>query len=116
MCCVRRWLLLQLLGLFSLATLVSVADGQSPMNMMSKIMMGGNGDNETGDGMMQMMGRNMSRMPFKMGVMAMPLMCTTLGDIISGQFEADADTEGNETQDKSMNEMIQQCVEAQFCQ
>ena len=67
--------------------------------------------------MMQMMGgENLSRMPFKMGVMAMPLMCTTPGDIISGQFEADADTEGNDTQDRTMNEMIQQCVEAQFCQ
>jgi hypothetical protein len=99
-----------IVGSFFLPTLVSVADGQSPMNMMSKIMMGGNGDNETDDEMMQIMGGNMSRMPFKMGVMAMPLMCTTPGDIISGQFEADADTEGNETQDKSMNEMIQQMM------
>jgi hypothetical protein len=99
-----------IVGSFFLPTLVSVADGQSPMNMMSKIMMGGNGDNETDDEMMQIMGGNMSRMPFKMGVMAMPLMCTTPGDIISGQFEADANTEGNETQDKSMNEMIQQMM------
>jgi hypothetical protein len=80
------------------------------MNMMSKMMMGGNGDNETGDGMMQMMGGNMSRLPFEMGVLAMPLMCTTPGDIISGQFEADADTEDNETQDMTMNEMIQQMM------
>jgi hypothetical protein len=63
-------------------------------------------------GMMQMMGGNMSRMPFKMGVLAMPLMCSTPGDIISGQFEADADTEGNETQDMTMNEMIQQMMMA----
>lgn len=97
-------------GSFFLPTLVSVANGQSPMNMMSKMMMGGNGDNETGDGMMQMMGGNMSRMPFKMGVLAMPLMCSTPGDIISGQFEADA--EGNEIQDMTMNEMIQQMMMA----
>ena len=97
-------------GSFFLPTFVSVANGQSPMNMMSKMMMDGNGDNETGDGMMQMMGGNMSRLPFEMGVLAMPLMCTTPGDIISGQFEADADTGGNETQDMTMNEMIQQMM------
>jgi hypothetical protein len=97
-------------GSLFLPTFVSVANGQSPTNIMSKMMMGGNGDNETGDGMMQMMGGNMSHMPFKMGVLAMPLMCTTPGDIISGQFEADADTEGNETQDMTMNEMIQQMM------
>jgi hypothetical protein len=39
-------------GSFFLPTFVSVANGQSPMNMMSKMMMGGNGDNEPGDGMM----------------------------------------------------------------
>jgi glycerol uptake facilitator-like aquaporin len=82
------------------------------MNMMSKMMMGSNGDIETGDGMMQMMGGNMSRMPFKMGVLAMPLMCSTPGDIISGQFEADVNTEGNETQNMTMNEMIQQMMMA----
>ena len=97
-------------GSFFLPTFVSVANGQSSMNMMSKMMMGGNGDNGTGDMMIQMMGRNMSRLPFEMGVLAMPLMCTTPGDIILGQFEVDADTEGNETQDMKMNEMIQQMM------
>jgi hypothetical protein len=60
-------------------------------------MMGGN-ENETEDemimgGMMDGWSGNMSAMPFKMGVLAMPLMCTTPSDIISGIFGAELDND-----------------------
>jgi hypothetical protein len=37
-----------IVGSFFLPALLSVANGQSPMDMMSNMMMGDNGDNKTG--------------------------------------------------------------------
>jgi hypothetical protein len=90
---------------------------QSPMDMM-KMMTGGSGENETGNGMM--MGRmlggddaNMSMMPFKMGVLAMPMMCTTPAEMlgmVSGMFGDTLGTDANATEQMMMDMMEQQMM------
>jgi hypothetical protein len=85
------------------------AVAQSPMNMM-EMMMGGGGNNMTGGTMM--MGNGNMSMPFNMGVVIMPTMCTTPSQMLgslSGMFgdEMDGDN-GNATQQQMMMEMMRQ--------
>jgi hypothetical protein len=82
------------------------AVAQSPMDMMNKIM---GGTNMT-DGTMMMGNGNMS-MPFNMGVVVMPTMCTTPGQLLgslTGMFGASGmNGDGNATQ-QMMKEMMSQ--------
>jgi hypothetical protein len=96
-------------------------------------MVNGNGNNEIDNG--QLMGgifdgmdssdpneindnaqANMSIMPFKMGVLAMPMMCITPAEIlqlVSGMFsgdDADANTDGNATEQMIMSMMKEQMM------
>jgi hypothetical protein len=106
--------------------LVSGANAQSTLDIMR--MMNGNGNNETDSS--QLMGgifdgmdssdlnevnnnaqANMSMLPFKMGVLATPMMCITPAEIlqsVSGMFsgdDADASTDGNATEQINMSMM-----------
>jgi hypothetical protein len=114
-----------IVGSFFLPAFLLVANGQSPMDMMSNMMMGDNGDNKTGNGMMQMMGRNgmmmggnMSNEPFKMGVMVMPMMCTSPNELLgafSGMLGGNPTLNGtgnvdNATEQMSMDMMRQQMM------
>jgi hypothetical protein len=96
-------------------------------------MMNGNGNNETDSS--QLMGgifdgmdssdlnevnnnaqANMSMLPFKMGVLATPMMCITPAGIlqsVSGMFsgdDADASTDGNATEQMIMSMMKEQMM------
>jgi hypothetical protein len=83
------------------------AVAQSPMDMMDMMMGGGNMTDST------IMGDNMS-MPFNMGVLAMPMMCTTPNQLLgslSGMFggmTGDGGDDGNVTQQMMMEMMGQQ--------
>lgn len=115
----------------SSSLLVSGANAQSTLDIMR--MMNGNGNNETDNG--QLMGgifdgmdnsdpneindnaqANMSMMPFKMGVLAMPMMCITPAEIlqsVSGMFsgdDADANTDDNATEQMIMSMMKEQMM------
>jgi hypothetical protein len=96
----------------SFSTFISVANGQSPMDMMR--MMGGEGGNMTDNNMMMgMMGgsSNMSMMPFRMGVLAMPMMCTTPSEIlesVASMFGGAAGTDGNASKQMMMDMMKEQ--------
>jgi hypothetical protein len=72
---------------------VSVANGQSPTDLMS--MMNGN---ETG------MGQNMSMPQLNMGIVTMPVACTTLGDLL-GSITGMTGAGGNESQENIMDMM-----------
>lgn len=99
---------------------VSVANGQSLSDLMS--MMNGNGDNETAGRMM--MGDdsgNMSMMPFNMGVMVTPMMCTSPNELLgafSGMLGGGSNTtengngDNNATEQMAMNMMQQQMMMA----
>jgi hypothetical protein len=103
---------------------VSVANGQSLSDLMS--MMNGNGDNETEDGMTMgdmMMGDDngsKSMMPFNMGVMVMPMMCTSPNELLGafsgmlgGGSNATENGNGdNATEQMAMNMMQQQMMMA----
>lgn len=88
------------------------ADAQSPMDMMDMMMGGGN----MTDGSMMMgdTGDNMS-LPFNMGVLAMPMMCTTPNQLLGsltgmmggGGMAGDG---GNATQQMMMGLMQQQMM------
>jgi hypothetical protein len=88
------------------------ADAQSPMDMMDMMMGGGN----MTDGSMMMgdTGDNMS-LPFNMGVLAMPMMCTTPNQLLGsltgmmggGGMAGDG---GNATQQMMMGMMQQQMM------
>jgi hypothetical protein len=100
------------------------AVAQSPMDMMDMMMGGGNmtdgtmmmgGGNMT-DGTMMMGGGNMS-MPFNMGVMVMPTMCTTPNQLLgsmTGMMGMMGDemngNDGNATQQMMMGMMGQQMM------
>ena len=111
--------------------LVSGANAQSTLEIMR--MMNGNGNNETDSS--QLMGgifdgmdssdlnevnnnaqANMSILPFKMGVLATPMMCITPAEIlqsVSGMFsgdDADASTDGNATEQMIMSMMKEQMM------
>ena len=83
------------------------AVAQSPMDMMDMMMDGGNMTDGT------IMGDNKS-MPFNMGVLAMPMMCTTPNQLLgslSGMFTGmtgDGGDDGNVTQQMMMEMMGQQ--------
>lgn len=87
------------------------AVAQSPMDMMDMMMGGGNMTNGT------IMGNNTS-MPFNMGVLAMPMMCTTPNQLLgslSGMFggmTGDGGDDGNVTQQMMMEMMEQQMMSA----
>ena len=87
------------------------AVAQSPMHMMDMMMGGGNMTDGT------IMGNNMS-MPFNMGVLAMPMMCTTPNQLLgslSGMFggmTAEEGEDGNATQQMMMEMMEQQMMSA----
>jgi hypothetical protein len=86
---------------------------QSPMDMMDMVMGGGN----MTDGSTMMTGDNMS-LPFNMGVLAMPMMCTTPNQLLgslSGMFggmTAEEGEDGNATQQMMMEMMEQQMMSA----
>jgi hypothetical protein len=86
---------------------------QSPMDMMDMMMGGGN----MTDGSTMMTGDNMS-LPFNMGVLAMPMMCTTPNQLLgslSGMFggmTAEEGEDGNATQQMMMEMMEQQMMSA----
>jgi len=75
---------------------VSVANGQSPMDLMS--MMNGNGYNET-DTMPQL----------NMGVVTMPVVCTSLDEILGSIAGMTGGGGDNETQDQVMG-MLQKMM------
>jgi hypothetical protein len=82
------------------------AVAQSPMDMMDMMMGGGNMTDGT------IMGDNMS-MPFNMGVLAMPMMCTTPNQLLgslTGMFGSEGmnGADGNATQQMMMKMMGQQ--------
>jgi hypothetical protein len=87
------------------------ADAQSPMEMMDMMMGGGN----MTDGSMMMgdTGDNMS-LPFNMGVLAMPMMCTTpnqlLGSLTGMMGGGMTSDDGNATQQMMMGLMQQQMM------
>jgi hypothetical protein len=87
------------------------ADAQSPMDMMDMMMGGGN----MTDGSMMMgdTGDNMS-LPFNMGVLAMPMMCTTpnqlLGSLTGMMGGGMTGDDGNATQQMMMGLMQQQMM------
>ncbi|MGI8831870.1 MAG: hypothetical protein ACR2IS_04455 [Nitrososphaeraceae archaeon] len=87
------------------------AVAQSPMDMMDMMMGGGNMTGGT------MMGDNMS-LPFNMGVLAMPMMCTTPNQLLgslSGMFggmTGDRGDDANATQQMMMEMMEQQMMSA----
>lgn len=87
------------------------AVAQSPMDIMDMMMGGGNMTDGT------MMGNNMS-LPFNMGVLAMPMMCTTPNQLLgslSGMFggmTGDGGDDGNATQQMLMEMMEQQMMSA----
>ena len=87
------------------------ADAQSPMDMMDMMMGGGN----MTDGSMMMgdTGDNMS-LPFNMGVLAMPMMCTTPNQLlgsVSGMFgEGMTGDDNNATKQMMMGLMQQQMM------
>ncbi|CAN5396761.1 hypothetical protein BH18THE2_BH18THE2_38260 [soil metagenome] len=87
------------------------AVAQSPMDMMDMMMGGGNMTGGT------MMGDNMS-LPFNMGVLAMPMMCTTPNQLLgslSGMFggmTGDGGDDANATQQMMMEMMEQQMMSA----
>ena len=88
------------------------AVAQSPMDMMDMMMGGGN----MTDGTMMMGGGNMS-MPFNMGVMVMPTMCTTPNQLLgsmTGMMGMMGDemngNDGNATQQMMMGMMGQQMM------
>jgi hypothetical protein len=105
---------------------IMIANAQSPMDLMNSMMMNGNGDSATDDGMMNMMmgdgmmmnGGNMSMMPFKMGVMVMPMMCTSPNEILgvfSGMLGGNATENGNgdnASEQMAMDMMQQQMMMA----
>ena len=72
---------------------VSVANGQSPMDLMS--MMNGN---ETG------MSQNMSIPRLNMGIVTMPVACTTLGDLL-GSITGMTGAGSNQSQENVMDMM-----------
>lgn len=86
---------------------------QSPMDMMDMMMGGGN----MTDGSTMMTGDNMS-LPFNMGVLAMPMMCTTPSQLLgslSGMFggmTGEEGEDGNATQQMMMEMMEQQMMSA----
>lgn len=89
------------------------AVAQSPMDMMNMIMGGGNmTDGNTT--MMTTMGGNMS-MPFNMGVLAVPMMCTTpnqLLESLSGMFGGEmTGDDGNAMQQLAKQMMTQRMME-----
>jgi hypothetical protein len=80
------------------------AKAQSPMDMMDMMKGGGNITDGT------MMDDNIS-LPFKMGVLAMPMMCTTPNQLLgslSGIFGGMTGGDGNATQKMMMGMMEQQ--------
>jgi hypothetical protein len=85
------------------------AVAQSPMDMMN-MMMGGS---DMTDGTMMMGGSNMS-MPFNMGVMVMPTMCTTPNQLLGSMAGMMGDEmngdDGNATQQMMMGMMGQQMM------
>lgn len=87
------------------------ADAQSPMDMMDMMMGGGN----MTDGSMMMgdTGDNMS-LPFNMGVLAMPMMCTTpnqlLGSLTGMMGGGMTGDDGNATQQMMRGLMQQQMM------
>lgn len=108
-----------LIGLSLSPFISSSVIAQSPMDVM-RMMTGGSSGNETGNGMMGMMGgmlggesANMSMMPFKMGVLVMPMMCTTpaeMLEMVSGMFGDTLATDANSTQQMMMGMMGQQMM------
>lgn len=81
---------------------VSVANGQSPMDPMS--MMDGDGYNETD------MSQNMSMPQLNMGVVTMPVVCTSLDEILGSIGGMTGGGGGdNETQDQVMG-MLQKMM------
>lgn len=86
---------------------------QSPMDMMDVMMGGGN----MTDGSTMMTGDNMS-LPFNMGVLAMPMMCTTPNQLLGslsgmfGEMTAEEGEDGNATQQMMMEMMEQQMMSA----
>ena len=80
---------------------VSVANGQSLMDPMS--MMNGNGYNETD------MSRNMSMPQLNMGVVTMPVVCTSLDEILGSIGGMAGGGGDNETQDQVMG-MLQKMM------
>jgi hypothetical protein len=87
------------------------AAAQSPMDMMN-IMMGG-GNNIT-DSSAVMLGDNNTSRPFNMGVLAMPMMCTTPNQLLgslTGMFGGGmSGDDGNATQQMMMGLMRQQMM------
>jgi hypothetical protein len=101
---------------------VSVANGQSLSDLMS--MMNGNGDNNETEGGMtmgdMMMGNdngNMSMMPFNMGVMVMPMMCTSPNELLgsfSGMLGGGSNTTENGNGDNSTEQMAMEMLQQQM--
>jgi hypothetical protein len=88
------------------------AIAQSPMDMMNMMM--GRGGNMT-DSASMMLGNNNMSMPFNMGVLAMPMMCTTPNELLgsfTGMFGDGMMTgdDGNTTQQMIMGLMRQQMM------
>ena len=88
------------------------AVAQSPMDMMDMMM--GRGGNMT-DSASMMLGNNNMSMPFNMGVLAMPMMCTTPNQLLgslTGMFGSGmmAGNDGNATQQMMMGLMRQQMM------
>jgi hypothetical protein len=88
------------------------AVAQSPMDMMN-MMMGRGGNMTDGSMMMGLGGGNMS-MPFNMGVVIMPTMCTTPGQLLGSMTGMMGDEmfggDGNATQQMMMGLMGQQMM------
>jgi hypothetical protein len=88
------------------------AVAQSPMNMMN-MMMGRGGNMTDGSMMMGLGGGNMS-MPFNTGVVIMPTMCTTPGQLLGSMTGMMGDEmfggDGNATQQMMMGLMGQQMM------
>lgn len=114
-----------ILGFF-FSPFVSIASAQSPMDLMS-MMNSNSDDNETENGMISMRdmmmtmedggdNMSMSMMPFKMGVMVTPMMCTspnellgTLSGMLGGSENATENRNGDDNATGQMAmEMMQQ--------
>lgn len=78
---------------------LSVANGQSPKNMMSMM----NGNNETD------MSQNMAMPQMNMGIVTMPVACTSLGELLGSITGMTGAGGGNESQQNIMD-MMQKMV------